>query len=124
MPKILLIDDDKDFNALVSGYFSKLGYGVSLAENGRDGLAQAAAARPDIIFLDIMMPELNGIEVLRELQSGDGTGDIPVLIVSGRYIDQGMLQLFSQERNFRAFLSKPVALDVLRQRTEEALGKR
>lgn len=121
MPKILMIDDDKDFSGLVLAHFSKLGYSVTLTDNGRDGLTQAGTANPDVIFLDIMMPGLNGIEVLRELQAGDGTGDIPVLILSGKYLDQGALDLFSQERNFRAFISKPVVLASLQQKVETLL---
>lgn len=123
MPKILMIDDDKDFSGLALAHFSKLGYAVTLTDNGADGLVQAAAVKPDVIFLDIMMPGMNGIEVLRELQAGDETADIPVLIVSGKYLDQGVLDLFSQERNFRAFLTKPVALAALQQKVEGLLGR-
>jgi CheY-like chemotaxis protein len=123
MSKILMIDDDKDFSGLVLAHFSKLGYAVTLTDNGTDGLAQAAKVKPDVIFLDIMMPGLNGIEVLRELQSGDETSDIPVLVVSGKYLDQGGMELFAQERNFKAFISKPVALAGLQQKVEALLGR-
>ena len=123
MSTILMIDDDKDFSGLVRAHFSALGYAVELTEDGAAGLARAAAVRPDVIFLDIMIPGMNGIEVLRELQAGDETSDIPVLIVSGKYFDQGMNDLFSQERNFKGFLAKPVALAALQQRTEALLKK-
>ncbi|OGR98358.1 MAG: hypothetical protein A2016_12075 [Elusimicrobia bacterium GWF2_62_30] len=116
-----MIDDDKDFSGLVSPHFAALGYTVALAENGKEGLAKAAKLKPDIIFLDIMMPDMNGIEVLRELQAGDETSDIPVIVMSGKYFDKGM-DLFSQERNFRAFLGKPVSLAQL-QKTVEAVLK-
>lgn len=121
MPAILMIDDDKDFSGLISAYFSKRGYTVTLAEGGRDGLAKAAAARPDIIFLDIMMPDMNGVEVLRELSSDMDTNDIPVLILSSKYIDPGMNDMFAQEKNFRGFISKPVSLDSLSKKTAELL---
>lgn len=123
MPKILMIDDDKDFSGLALSHFFGLGYAVTLTDNGRDGLAQAAALKPDVILLDIMMPGMNGIEVLRELQAGDETSDIPVLIVSGKYLDRGALDLFSQERNFRAFLAKPVAFATLQQKVEALLAR-
>ncbi len=74
MPTILMMDDDKDFSSLVQANFSGQGYNVVLAHNGREGLAKAAAVKPDIIFLDIMMPDMNGIEVLRELQAADAGG--------------------------------------------------
>lgn len=123
MPAILMIDDDKDFSGLASAHFTGLGYAVTLTYDGKDGLAKAAALKPDIIFLDIMMPGLNGIEVLRELQAGDETSDIPVIILSGKYFDPAMSDLFTQERNFKAFLGKPVALATLQQKVETLLKK-
>lgn len=121
MSAILMIDDDKEFGGLAATHFSRLGYEFTLMENGQDGLAKAAAIKPDVIFLDIMMPGMNGIEVLRELQAGEETSDIPVLIVSGRYFDQGMINLFSQERNFRGFFCKPVALAALQEKAESLI---
>lgn len=123
MPSILMIDDDKDFGSLASAHFTAQKYGFTLTHSGRDGLAKAAALKPDLILLDIMMPDMNGIEVLRELQSDDETADIPVIIVTGKYIDQGMHDLFAQERNFRALLGKPVAFTSLQQRVDALLKK-
>jgi two-component system phosphate regulon response regulator PhoB len=123
MPTILMIDDDADFSGLASAYFTKLGFNFALAPDGKEGLAKAAAIKPDIIFLDIMMPGMNGIEVLRELQAGEETSEVPVLILSGKFIDDGMLDLFRQERNYRGFLSKPVSLDRLQQKVEAVLKK-
>lgn len=123
MAAILMIDDDTDFSGLVSAHFTGLGHAVTLAPNGADGLKKAAAVRPDIIFLDISMPDMNGIEVLRELRAGDETSDIPVLIISSKFFDAGMNDIFSQERNFKAFLSKPVALTALQQKMETVLKK-
>lgn len=123
MPAILMIDDDKDFSGLASAHFTGLGYAVTPAYEGKDGLAKASALKPDIIFLDIMMPDINGIEVLRELQAGDETSDIPVIIISGKYCDPAMSDLFTQERNFKAFLGKPVALAALQQKVEALLKR-
>lgn len=123
MPKILMIDDDKDFSSLVFTHFSGLGYSVTVAENGRSGLAAAASGKPDIIFLDIMMPDMNGIEVLRELHAGDETADIPVLVLTAKFLDNSVMDLFTQERNFRAFLSKPVSFADLQQKVETMLKK-
>jgi two-component system sensor histidine kinase ChiS len=123
MPAILMIDDDADFSALVSAHFTKLGYTVGLAADGKEGLAKAVSFRPGVILLDIMMPEMNGVEVLRELQAGDETSDVPVIVMSGKYFDQGMLDLFRQERNFRELLSKPVSLAQLELKVSTLLKK-
>ncbi|MDO8803226.1 MAG: response regulator [Elusimicrobiota bacterium] len=123
MATILMIDDDADFSGLASVHFTKLGYTVALAQNGKEGLAKAIALKPDLIFLDIVMPEMNGIEVLRELQAADETADVPVIVMSGKYFDSGMIEIFTQERNCRAFLGKPVALAQLQEKVEALLKK-
>lgn len=113
MPSILMIDDDEDFSGLTAEYFSRKGYSVVLASGGRDGLAKAEASAPDLIFLDIMMPDMNGIEVLRELSSDYDTAAIPVLVMSSRVVDQGLQAMFAQERNFKGFIPKPPNFDTL-----------
>lgn len=124
MHTILMIDDDADFSGIASTHFTEQGYIVALAQNGEEGLAKAGSLKPDIIFLDIMMPGMNGIEVLRELQAAEETADVPVIVLSGKYFDRGMNDLFSQERNFRAFISKPVELAQLQQKVEALLSRK
>ncbi|MEW5907246.1 MAG: response regulator [Elusimicrobiota bacterium] len=113
MPSILMIDDDDDFSGLTSEFFTRRGYKIELAAGGRTGLAKVAAAQPDLILLDIMMPDMNGIEVLRELGSDYDTAGIPVLVMSSRNIDEGMQKMFAQERNFRGFVPKPPNFETL-----------
>lgn len=122
MSAILLIDDDKDFSGLAAAHFTRQGHAVTLADGGRDGLGKAASARPDIVLLDIMMPDMNGVEVLRELNSDPDTSGIPVLILTGKYIDPGMADMFAQERNFRGIVPKPVDLAMLQRKMEELLA--
>ena len=123
MPAILVVDDDTEFSGLVSGHFTGLGYKVILAHDGKEGLEKAAALKPDIIFLDIMMPDMNGIEVLRELRADDDTSHIPVVVMTAKFFDSSMTELFTQESNCREFLSKPVELSHLQQKTEALLKK-
>ncbi|KAF0125272.1 MAG: response regulator receiver [Elusimicrobia bacterium] len=113
MPSILMIDDDDEFSGLTSEFFTRRGYSVELATGGKVGLAKVAASPPDLIFLDIMMPDMNGIEVLRELGSDYDTAGIPVLVMSSRDVDAGMQRMFSQERNFKGFVPKPTNFDTL-----------
>jgi len=113
MPSILLIDDDDDFSGLTSEFFTRRGYKVELATGGKTGLAKVADSPPDLIFLDIMMPDMNGIEVLRELSSDYDTASIPVLVMSSRNVDEGLQRMFAQERNFKGFVAKPPNFDAL-----------
>ncbi len=68
-PKVLVIDDEENIGALVRSYLSKEGFQVDVATDGPAGLAKARALKPDVVLLDIMLPGMDGIEVLRQLRS-------------------------------------------------------
>ena len=78
--RLLLIDDDLKLCRLVRQYLEPLGYSVSLAHNGEDGLRAALAGTFDAIILDVMMPRLDGFEVLKRLRA---KSDVPVLMLTG-----------------------------------------
>ena len=121
MPTMLIVDDNVEFKTMVSCYFNDLGYKVTLADDGRDGLAKVKVIKPDIILLDVMMPDIGGIEVLRNLQTEDDTRDIPVLVITGTFFDKNMSELFRQEPNCREFMSKTVELSYLQKKVESLL---
>jgi len=118
MKLILIIDDNVEFRTMVYDYFTDLGYKVEIAENGREGLVKAKAISPDIILCDVMMPDIGGIEVIRNLQSDDDTRNIPVLVITGSFFDKNMSELFRQESNCREFMSKTVELAYLQKKVE------
>ena len=80
MKKLLLVDDDDSIQLLYQEEFKDEGYQVDSARNGEEALARFAENRPDLVILDVMMPGLNGIEVLRQMKSRDPS--VPVLINS------------------------------------------
>ncbi|ARN55918.1 response regulator [Sedimentisphaera salicampi] len=84
MAKVLIIDDNPDNLRVAATVINNAGYEVMLALTGKEGLACATHNRPDIILLDIMMPEMNGYEVCRKLKENEHTSEIPVLFVSAR----------------------------------------
>ena len=118
MNLMLIVDDNVEFRTMVSDYFTDLGYTVEIADNGREGLAKARGLKPDIILLDVMMPDIGGIEVLRNLQTEDDTRNIPVLVITGTFFDKNMSELFRQESNCREFMSKTVELAYLQKKVE------
>jgi len=119
MNLMLIVDDNVEFRTMVSDYFTDLGYTVEIAGNGREGLLKARAIRPDIILCDVMMPDIGGIEGLRNLQTDDDTRGIPVLVITGSFFDKNMSELFRQESNCREFMSKTVELSYLQRKVEE-----
>ncbi|MBI5221183.1 MAG: response regulator [Candidatus Magasanikbacteria bacterium] len=80
--KILLIEDDPDQVYLYSTKFQLEGLNMVTAKNGVEGLALVKKEKPDLILLDIVMEEMDGIEVLKNLKKDNGTRDIPVVILT------------------------------------------
>lgn len=92
--KILIIEDDRYISKMYQLKLSLEGYDVQVADNGRIGLDKVKEFMPDIILLDILMPELDGFEVLRAVKENGETKNIPVLIMSNLgqedHIEKGM----------------------------------
>lgn len=82
MAKILIIEDDPYVLRFYGRLFAIGKYQVEMASGGRDGLAKAKTGKPDLILLDIMMPDMDGFAVLRELKSDPETKDIDVLMLT------------------------------------------
>lgn len=80
--KVLLVDDDPLIIRMYQNKLSNDGYQVATAFNGEEAFSKIAKEKPDIILLDIMMPKMNGVEVLKKLKSDDATKDIPVIILT------------------------------------------
>ncbi|MFN8411775.1 MAG: response regulator [Anaerolineales bacterium] len=82
--KILIVDDDLDTLRLVGLMLQKIGYQISAASNGAQGLAKALEERPDLILLDVMMPDMDGYEVTRRLRRNPATVSIPILMFTAK----------------------------------------
>jgi len=81
--KILIIDDEPDIRTYLSVLFEENGHEVVTAADGVEGLAQATAEKPDLITLDILMPEKTGIKLYRELRKSEELSEIPIVIITG-----------------------------------------
>ncbi|MBY6154657.1 response regulator transcription factor [Vannielia litorea] len=79
--KVLLVDDDEELTTLLREYLSDEGYEVAATSDGREAIAAAVEARVDLIVLDIMMPRMNGIEVLQRIRA---QSEVPVLMLTAR----------------------------------------
>jgi twitching motility two-component system response regulator PilH len=124
MAVILVIDDSADFKCVIFDYLLMMGYQVLNADNGRDGVKTALEAKPDLILMDVMMPDMGGMEALKELSAEDETRNIPVFIVTGSAFDTEMGSLFKQEPNCREFLDKTISLALLNEKITAALESR
>lgn len=89
-PHVLIVDDDEGVRAFVRANLELEGYSVREAGSADEGLALLEEQLPDLILLDVMMPKVDGWEMLRRVQEQHGVGSIPVIMFSGK-IDEGKL---------------------------------
>jgi len=111
---ILLIDDNPVNNKLVASILMPQGYQLYIANNGQSGIELAARILPDIILLDIMMPNINGFEVCRHLKNEVGTQDIPVIFITADTSSETQIRSFQQGGS--DFITKPIVDVVLIER--------
>lgn len=84
MSTVLVIEDDEDVVALLEQLLDHEGYDVATAKDGLEGLVKLSTARPDVVLLDIMMPDVDGHRVLKQLlEENDGDVPVPVIVITG-----------------------------------------
>ncbi len=84
MKKILVVEDDPDIRELLNYNLMREGFTVTVADNGKDGLSIAIRENPDLIVLDLMLPQLNGIEVCKKLRETTNTRQTPVIMLTAK----------------------------------------
>ena len=119
--KILIVDDDKINRSIFSRRLEQRGLKVFQRENGLEALDFVKSQEVDLILLDLLMPGMNGIEVLEKIKLVDGYGNIPILIISG--LDDPRSIVMCLRRGATDYLSKPVELSVLEIKIASALEK-
>ncbi len=118
--KVLVIEDEKALVDALVYNLDREGYDVTVAHDGQDGLRKAQAI-PDIILLDIMLPGINGIDILRELRGNEKTKAIPVIVVSAKSEETDQVVGFSMGAD--DYVTKPFSVKILLQRIK-ALQRR
>ena len=97
--KVLVVDDDRGFCQLVDRMLTatRNGFRVRQAYDGQDGLAQMRASRPDLVLLDLIMPDLDGFQVLEEMRDDPALARVPVVLVTAADLAEDMLMQRSSE---------------------------
>ena len=108
-PRVLLVDDDPDLVEMYKEVLAPLHYRISTAANGEEAVVKAYDEIPDLIILDIIMPKMNGYEVLGRLKQNKRTCNIPVIILTGYGLDQDRLDYFL--KGSMPALRKPVMMN-------------
>ncbi|MCD8086179.1 MAG: response regulator transcription factor [Clostridiales bacterium] len=115
--RILIVEDEAQLARMLELELCYEGYDVTLASNGRVGLEEALARRPDLLLLDIMLPEMSGIEVLRRLRR-DGQ-NVPVILLTAR--DNVADKVAGLDAGANDYITKPFAIEELLARIRCAL---
>ena len=111
MSKILVVDDSPTEIHHFKETLESLGHEVITAENGRDGVKMAVAEQPDVVLMDIVMPDMNGFQATRQIARGEATKHIPVIIVSSK--NQETDKVWGERQGARGYITKPVDTDEL-----------
>lgn len=126
-PRILIVEDERALTQNLSWYFNREGYETTITHDGQEGLRKAQALLPDLILLDIMLPGMDGLTVLRELRSGERTREIPVVIITAKSEESDHVVGYSMGAD--DYVTKPFSnkvllakLKVLLRRAEGATG--
>ena len=83
-PRILIVEDDPDIAALVARYFDKAGFTTERVATGREALAAISTRMPDLVVLDLMLPQVDGLEVCRAVRASDSTAALPIIMLTAR----------------------------------------
>ena len=114
--RLLLVDDDTDFVESTSLRLEQKGYAVETAYNGEEALHSVKKQKPDLIVLDVMMPEISGYSVCKELKNDKEYRDIPIIIVTAVAANVKLTkftQLDGMKMGADDYLSKPVDFETL-----------
>ena len=120
MPKLLIVDDEEATLDMLSTYLGLIGHETISAVNGYDGLHKAQAENPDLMLLDLMMPDLQGYEVCSNLRTQSAYSTLPILIISAR-TDQGSIDK-AMSSGADGYFVKPLDLPSLTQEIERLLA--
>jgi PleD family two-component response regulator len=117
--RILIVDDEEHIRKIVKFQLEKAGYEVATAEDGVEALRTVEEVRPDLILLDLMMPNMDGHEVTRRLKTNYQTSQIPVIMVTAKAALESKLQGYEDGAN--DYITKPFAINELLVRVKNVL---
>jgi len=121
MKKVLIVDDEKDTLLMLGKRLTAGGYSVITATNGTDAIALAKSQHPDIIILDILMPEMSGGEVAAELREHPLTRSIPVILLTA-ILSKEEEKIYGSVVGGNITLAKPLDAEKLLDQMEKLLG--
>ena len=121
MAHILIVEDEANIIKLITIRLQRLGHSISSADNGAAALEQAREIAPDLILLDVMIPVMNGFQVLQQLKADPATAQIPVLMLTARGHERDIVA--GLEGGADDYIVKPFSFPELISRVSSALAR-
>ncbi len=118
MAKVLAVDDEVQILTALGRGLGRVGHVVTVARNAHDGLAAVAASEPDVVLLDLRLPDLDGIEVVRRIRSWSA---VPILLLSGQGTERA--RVAALDAGADDFIDKPFSMEELRARVDASLRR-
>ena len=119
--KILIVEDERDIVRMLEYNLKKEGFRVVSASDGREALRRAEREHPDIIILDLMLPEIDGLEVCKTLKQSSGTADIPIIMLTAKA--QETDKIVGLELGADDYITKPFSIRELTARVKAVLRR-
>ena len=119
--KVLVVDDNPDSVTIMRGILENRGYEVVAANTGSEALDLLRRETVDVVLLDVMMPEMNGMEVLQRIKENVVTGGLPVILVTAKTHDEDLLSGYQYGADY--YITKPFTAKQLVYGLELILGK-
>mgnify|MGYP001164088318 CR=1 FL=1 len=120
MALILIADDSPTEIYLLKKILEKHSHRIIVAEDGQQAIELTQAERPDLILMDVVMPNLNGFQTTRQLSKDPSTRNIPIIIISSK--DQETDKLWGLRQGAKGYLSKPTNEKMLMSKVDQLLG--
>jgi twitching motility two-component system response regulator PilH len=120
MARVLIVDDSPSQLLAIQRVVEKLGHSVLTAEDGAAGVEAAKRELPDLILMDVVMPNLNGFQATRQISKDNSTSHIPVILVTTK--DQETDKVWGMRQGAKAYITKPINEAELTRTIKELIG--
>jgi twitching motility two-component system response regulator PilH len=117
--KILIVDDSPTERHVLNDMLTKSGYEVVATDNGEDAILKAKLLKPDLILMDVVMPNLNGFQATRTINKNPDTAHIPIILVTTK--DQETDKVWGMRQGAKAYVTKPIKEEELVKALQEFL---
>ncbi|MDD5628575.1 MAG: response regulator, partial [Elusimicrobia bacterium] len=113
MPRLLIVEDDGDLQQILSFAFNREGFEVHYAFNGQEGYDKILSLQPDLVLLDLMLPILSDVDVIKKVISNTTVRDIPIVVMTAHSDKADMLEQSIRAHGVREYVRKPFELKLL-----------